>query len=241
MLARSCYITREPAPPNLDRAAGFIGDLAGLRRGSVSITAIESVTRGLLPDVLQKFWKRHPDIRVDVMTMGSQQDWKRSCRAIGSRARLRCPCAEDRAKAGVDQSAARRADAPRSRARAPSFAASARSCWRKLLLSDASLTLGQTTETAIADAGVELDLRVATNSISLMTDLRPARARRDDADAGRCRTRAVAPRVGLRAARRSAIAPRANFSVARSKAHLPGAPAAFAKMLGEAMDALKRD
>ena len=38
----------------LDRAAGFIGDLAGLRRGSVSIAAIESVTRGLLPDNLLK-------------------------------------------------------------------------------------------------------------------------------------------------------------------------------------------
>jgi DNA-binding transcriptional LysR family regulator len=45
----------------LDRAAGFIGDLAGLRLGSVSIAAVESVTRGLLPDVLTRFWKTYPD------------------------------------------------------------------------------------------------------------------------------------------------------------------------------------
>ncbi len=70
---RDPVILRRSQRRRTDRAAGFIGDLAGLRRGSVSITAIESVTRGLLPDVLQKFWKRHPDIRVDVMTMGSQQ------------------------------------------------------------------------------------------------------------------------------------------------------------------------
>ncbi len=146
-------------------------------------------------------------------------------------------------KAGVDQSAARRVDAPLiTRSRAIARWVCADFAGEKLLLSDTQpCARPNDRETAIADAGVELGLRVATNSISLMTDL----ALRGQGVT--MQTRSVSSRE---LPRRELVfvpladpqlRPRKLLLVARSKAHLPGAPAALAKMLGEAMDALKRD
>jgi DNA-binding transcriptional LysR family regulator len=111
----------------------------------------------------------------------------------------------------------------------------------RLLLSDASLALGQMIERALADAGVEFEPRTTTNSISLMTDLTL-----------RKQGLTMQTRVGVERelARKDLVfvpisdpqlRARKLLLVARSKAHLPGAPAALAKMLGETMDALKRD
>jgi DNA-binding transcriptional LysR family regulator len=235
------YYARASAA-ELDRAAGFIGDLAGLRRGSVSIAAIESVTRGLLPDVLQKFWKRHPDIRVDVMTMGSQQGLEAVVQsdcdlALAFDVRV-LKTAQRLASINLPLGALMRPDHALARRRSLRLRDLA---GEKLLLSDASLALGQTIENAIADAGVEFGTRVATNSISLMTDL-----------ALRGQGVTMQTRVGVEreVSRRELVfvpladpqlRPRKLLLIARSKAHLPGAPAALAKMLGEAMDALKRD
>lgn len=235
------YYTRTSAA-ELDRAAGFIGDLAGLRRGSVSIAAIESVTRGLLPDVLQRFWKKHPNIRVDVLTISSQQ---------GLEAVLQSDC--DLALAfdvRVPKTAQRLASVslPLGALMRPDHAFARRRTLRlrdfsgeKLLLSDASLTLGQTIETAIVDSNVEFGLRVSTNSISLMTDLALLN-----------QGVTMQTRVGVERelSRRELVfvplvdpqlRPRKLHLIARSKAHLPGAPAALAKMLSETLDALKRD
>lgn len=57
----------------LGRACAFIEDLQGLRRGQVSVVAVESVTRALLPRVLARFWQSHPNVTVEVRTAGSQE------------------------------------------------------------------------------------------------------------------------------------------------------------------------
>jgi len=235
------YYARTSAA-ELDRAAGFIGDLAGLRRGSVSIAAIESVTRGLLPEVLQKFWKRYPDIRVDVMTMGSRQGLEAVVQSdcdLALAFDVRVPKTAQRlAMASLPLGALMRPDHALARKRALRLRDLS---GEKLLLSDASLALGQTIENAIADAGIEFGMRVATNSISLMIDL-----------ALRGQGVTMQTRVGVERelSRRELVfvpladpqlRPRKLLLIARSKAHLPGAPAALAKMLGEAMDGLKRE
>jgi DNA-binding transcriptional LysR family regulator len=57
----------------LGRACTFIEDLQGLRRGRISIVAVESVARGLLPEVLASFWKRYPNVTVEIRTAGSEE------------------------------------------------------------------------------------------------------------------------------------------------------------------------
>lgn len=57
----------------LTRAMTEIGDLQGLRRGHVTVAVIESAARGILPDILEAFWVRHPDITVDIRVTGSQE------------------------------------------------------------------------------------------------------------------------------------------------------------------------
>jgi DNA-binding transcriptional LysR family regulator len=235
------YYARTSAS-ELDRAASFIGDLAGLRRGSVSIAAVESVTRGLLPDVLTLFWKRHPDIRVDVITMGSLQGLEAMLQSDCDMALafdVRVPKTAQRlASVNLPLGALMRSDHALGRRRTLRLRDLA---GERLLLSDASLALGKMIEGAIADAGVELGVRATTNSIALMADL-----------ALRNQGVTMQTRVGVERelARRELVfvpladpqlRPRKLLLVARSKVHLPGAPAAFAKMLGEAMDALKRD
>lgn len=56
----------------LGRACSFIEDLQGLRRGRISIVAVESVTRALLPEVLGSFWQRFPNVTVELHTAGSE-------------------------------------------------------------------------------------------------------------------------------------------------------------------------
>lgn len=48
-------------------------DLAGLRRGMISIAALPSVAAGLLPAALQEFTKQHPGIVVQVMDLVSEK------------------------------------------------------------------------------------------------------------------------------------------------------------------------
>ncbi len=57
----------------LSRACSFIEDLQGLRRGRISIAAVESVTRALLPEVLGNFWQRFPNVTVEIRTAGSEE------------------------------------------------------------------------------------------------------------------------------------------------------------------------
>jgi LysR family transcriptional regulator, carnitine catabolism transcriptional activator len=48
-------------------------DLAGLRRGVVSIAALPSVAAGLLPSALQEFTKQHPGIAVQILDIVSEK------------------------------------------------------------------------------------------------------------------------------------------------------------------------
>jgi DNA-binding transcriptional LysR family regulator len=223
----------------LDRASAFIGDLQGLKRGSVSIAAVESATRGLLPDVLSRFWRRYPEIVVKVRTAGSSEAFqavldsdcdlavvfdvrvsKSAQRLAGAVLRLGALVRPDHRHAG------------RREARLRDFAG------ERLLLSDASLTLGSTIEAAMMESAVEFSARSITNSIHLMADF-----------ALRGLGTTFQTRVGVEREleRRELVfiplsdpqlRPRKLLLIARSKVHLPEAPAALAKMLSEAIGAL---
>jgi len=223
----------------LDRASAFIGDLQGLKRGRISIAAVESVTRGLLPDVLSRFWKRYPDVAVEVRMTGSQQALSAVLESdcdLAIAFDVRLPKSAQRlAGASLKLGALVRPDhrlATKREARLRDFAG------EKLVLSDASLTLGMTIETALTEQAVEFTPRAVTNSIHLMTDF-----------ALRGHGATFQTRVGVERelARGSLIflplndpqlRPRRLLLIARAKAHLPGAPAALAKMLSEAIESL---
>ncbi len=232
------YYARTSAA-ELDRATAFIGDLAGLRRGSVSIAAVESVTRGLLPDVLASFWKRHPAVRVDVMTLGSQQSVDSVVQSdcdLALAFDVRVPKTAQRlASVSLPLGVLMRPDHPLARRRTLRLRELA---GERLIVSDSTLTLGQMIEHAMADSGIEA--RSATNSISLMTDL----ALRDLGITMQTRVgveREIARKdLVFVALSDPQLRPRKLVLVARSKAHLPGAPAALARLLGDAMEALKR-
>ena len=57
----------------LNRAINNINDLQGLRCGTLTVAVIESVARGLLPEVLALYWIRSPEITVDVRVTGSAE------------------------------------------------------------------------------------------------------------------------------------------------------------------------
>ena len=223
----------------LDRARAFISDLQGLRRGSVGIAAVESVARGLLPDVMTRFWKRNPDVVVNVKTIGSQQAFEAvadgECDlAIAFDARL--PKATQRLasaslKLGV-LVAPSHPLATRRGVRFRDFAA------ERIILSDASLTLGSSIEAAMLNSAVELQPIAVTNSIHLMAEL---------AVLGHGVT--FQSRVGVERelARGDLIfipltdpqlRPRKLMLIARAKVHLPAGPAALAAMLTEAIQRL---
>ncbi len=223
----------------LDRASAFIGDLQGLKRGRVSIAAVESVTRGLLPDVLSRFWKKHPDVTVELRTLGSQQALaavlENGC-DLAMAFDVRLPKSAQRlAAASLRLGALLRPDhrlAKRREVRLRDFAG------ERLILSDTSLTLGVTIESALKENALEFTPRAVTNSIHVMTDL---------ALSGHGAT--FQTRVGVEREIEGGklvfiplsdpqLRPRKLLLIGRAKAHLPGAPAALAKMLGDAIERL---
>ena len=48
----------------MGRAVDAISDLQGMRRGEVSVAVVESVARGVMPEVLARFWSEFPEIAV---------------------------------------------------------------------------------------------------------------------------------------------------------------------------------
>lgn len=223
----------------LDRARAFISDLQGLRRGSVSIAAVESVARGLLPDVMSRFWKRNPDVVVKVKTTGSQQAFEAVADGecdLGIAFDARVPKATQRlASASLKLGVLlppKHPLASRRGVRFRDFAA------ERIILSDASLTLGATTEAAMLDSAVELQPVAVTNSIHLMAEL-----------AVRGHGVTFQSRVGVeRELARGELVfipltdpqlrPRKLVLIARAKVHLPAGPAALAAMLIEAIQRL---
>jgi len=157
----------------MNRAVTEIGDLQGLRRGTVTLAVIESASRGILTDVLAGFWVRHPEISVDIQVVGSQD-------------------AVDLVHQGeADLALAFDVRVPRNARRLTSISlplgvlVSPGSPFTKLrrklksydlagervILSDGSLTLGSSVEQMFSGAFVEFSRRTKTNSIGLMIDL----------------------------------------------------------------------
>ena len=156
----------------LGRACSEIEELHGLHRGTVSIAVVESVARGLMPSALESFWKRHPDISVDIKVMSSQA------------------AANSIAEGESDLAIIFDVRAPRNVRRIlsimlplgvlalPGSDMAARASLRlfdlanrKVILSDHSLTLGASVEEAFNRSQVDISSRSRTNSISLMVEL----------------------------------------------------------------------
>jgi len=156
----------------LNRAWSEINDLHGLHRGTVSVAVIESVARGLMPKALADFWAKHPEITVDVKVMGSQQ----VCDAV---AEGDCDLAltfDVRVPRNVRRIAS--VTLPLGVLALPGSRFADRKelklfdlAGERVIMSDASLMLGNSVEEAFSRSLVELNRRSRTNSIGLMVDL----------------------------------------------------------------------
>jgi DNA-binding transcriptional LysR family regulator len=224
----------------LTRACTEINDLQGLRRGTVTVAVVESVARGLLPQVLAEFWQRYPAITVEVKVASSQQAFdavnEGDC-DIGIAFDVRAPRNAQRL-AGVSLGVGALVR--------PDHALAGRSSLHlfdlsgeRLVLSDLSLSLGASLEEAIHDAVVDFGRRVRTNSIGIMIDL-----------AVRGLALALQTRVGAEREIADGILrfipcddpklrPRKLLLVARSKAEISDAAASLATMLTQVIEAIK--
>jgi DNA-binding transcriptional LysR family regulator len=223
----------------LNRASEKINELHGLRRGRVSVSIIESVARGLMPKILSKFWKDHPEINVDIKVVGSQQ------------------ASESVAEGDCDLAVAFDVQVPRNVRRiamvslplgvlAPpgSRFASKKQIrlfelsGERVILSDQSLMLGISVEEAFNRSLIELTRRSRTNSIGLMVDL-----------ANMNLGAVLQTRVGIEReiadgtlvfvpVRDPRIAPRRLMLLARSEKEMPDAASAFGALLAREIERL---
>jgi DNA-binding transcriptional LysR family regulator len=223
----------------LNRASEKINELHGLRRGRVSVSIIESVARGLMPKILSKFWKDHPEINVDIKVVGSQQ------------------ASEALAEGDCDLAVAFDVQVPRNVRRialvslplgvlAPPGSRFASKKQIKLfelsgervILSDQSLMLGISVEEAFNRSLIELTRRSRTNSIGLMVDL-----------ANMNLGVVLQTRVGIEREiaagtlvfvplRDPKIAPRRLMLLARSEKEMPDAASAFGALLAREIERL---
>lgn len=223
----------------LEKACAFIDDLAGLRRGTVTVAAVESVARGLLPEVLSRFWARCPDVAVRLAVTGSAQAFEAVARgeadlAVGFDAKP--PKGTVRlAGAALRLGALMRPDhrlAGHAMLRLADVAA------ERVILADASLTLGASLAAAMPGDATALRTAAVTNSIHLMSDL-----------AVRGHGITFQTRVGVERELEAGalvfvpladprLKPRRLMLVARGKAHLPAGPAVLATLMTEAVQAL---
>lgn len=223
----------------LNRAVTEINDLSGLRRGTVALGTVESVARGLLPDVLAALWERHPAITVDVKVMGSQQ-------AFGAVADGECDIAVA-FDVRTPKNAQRLAGTPLEVGALlpPGHRLANRDELRlfdlageKIVFSDQSLTLGPSIEEAMNGALVDLSRRGRTNSIGLMADL----AARGLAVALQTRVgveqEIAAGRLVFVPLRDPRLKPRKLVLIARSKTDISEAADSLAAMLARAVEAL---
>jgi DNA-binding transcriptional LysR family regulator len=223
----------------LNRATAFIDDLQGLRRGSVAVAAVESVTRGLLPGVLAHFWERYPEVTVEVKTTGSRQAFELVLQGdcdLAIAFDVRVPKTAQRlAGASLRLGALVPPHNPLARRREVRLRDFAN---ERVLLSDASLTLGASIDAALLDSALELHPRAITNSIDLMIDLAVR------GQGVTCQTRVGVERELSRGELMFVpfgdpqLRPRKLSMIARSKVHLSAAPAALATLLIKAIQAL---
>jgi len=167
------YFHIKQSTGELGRAITEIGDLQGLRRGTVTVATVESAARGILPEVLAGFWVRFPEITVDVH-QGSSSDVANSVGQgdadIGLLFDLKPPRATRRVASitvpmGVMVAPGSRLALRSEPARVYDLAG------ERVILSDTSLTLGSTVEEALSGSFVEFSRRARTNSIAVMIDL----------------------------------------------------------------------
>ncbi|WP_127144041.1 LysR family transcriptional regulator [Pelagibacterium montanilacus] len=229
------YHTRASAL-ELGHALNFIQDLKGLRGGTVSIAAIESVARHAIPKVLGMFWRSHENVEVDIHVAGSTEAFESVANGLHDlavafdvdvprRARRLASC---RMKLG----ALLRPDHPLAGNRSVTLRDFA---LEPILLAEPSLTLGRTIEIAAAAAGVDFRSRVVTNSIGALIEL---------ARSGQGVT--FQTRVGVEPELESGrlvfvplsdpnVKMRELLLVARANSALPQAASAVSRMLGEAL------
>jgi DNA-binding transcriptional LysR family regulator len=227
----------------LGRAVTGIADLRGLRRGTVTLVSIESAARGLLPRVLAAFWARNPEIAVDVRVAGSAEAAAQLAAGEADLALVfdqQTPRSLRRiAMAGLALGVL---VPPGSRlTRVPDGPSLADLSGERVILSDSSLTLGQSVEAAMGDAFVDFARRARTNSIALMIEL---------AEQGLgcvMQTRLGAEReiaagtLAFLPLRERHAGVRRLMLIARAKAELSEAAAALGAALGQAIDALPPD
>ncbi|SEL21726.1 LysR family transcriptional regulator [Pacificibacter marinus] len=157
----------------MNRAMTEIGDLQGLRRGTVTLAVIESAARGLVSDVLAGFWVRHPDICVDVRVTGSQDavdmvaqgDADIAIAFDTSTPHSTRRFAVTSLPLGVLVPPGSRLTKHEGPLRVYDLAG------ERVILPDGSLTLGSSVEQILPGSFVEFSRRTQTNSIGLMIDL----------------------------------------------------------------------
>ena len=136
------------------------------------MAVVESAARGLVPKALEEFWKRHPQISVDVHVAGSQ----RACDAV---AEGECDLAlafDVRLPRNVRKIST--ADLPLGVVAHPDHRLAGRKemklfdlAGEQVIVSDNSLALGISIDDAIGRSMIELTRRSRTNSIALMTEM----------------------------------------------------------------------
>lgn len=157
----------------LNRAITEIGDLQGLHRGKLTIATVESAARGFVPEVLAAFWIRHPEITVD-LSVGSSSD---AANAVSQGEADLAVVFDLRAPRNTRRIAS--ASVPMGVMVAPGSRLATKGeslrvfdlTGERVILSDASLTLGSSIEDALSGSFVEFSRRARSNSITLMIDL----------------------------------------------------------------------
>lgn len=157
----------------LNRAITEIGDLQGLHRGKLTIATVESAARGFVPEVLAAFWIRHPEITVDLI-VGSSSD---AANAVSQGEADLAVVFDLRAPRNTRRIAS--ASVPMGVMVAPGSRLATKGeslrvfdlTGERVILSDASLTLGSSIEDALSGYFVEFSRRARSNSITLMIDL----------------------------------------------------------------------
>jgi DNA-binding transcriptional LysR family regulator len=156
----------------LARAWSEINDLSGLNRGALSVAIVESAARGLVPNALKEFWKRYPQISVDVHVAGSQ----RACDAVADGECDLALAFDVRVPRNVRKIATVPLPLgvvahPDSRFAGRKGAKLFDLAGEQVIISDSSLALGTSIDEAIGRSMIDLTRRSRTNSIGLMTEM----------------------------------------------------------------------
>lgn len=225
---------------DLNRAVTEINDLSGLRRGTVTVAVIESVARGILPEALEEFWERHPEITVDVRVTTSQE----TATAISDGSCDLAIAFDVRVPRNARKLAA--VQLPLGLIVPPDSHLAARDELRafdisgeRIILSDTSLSLSMSVEELFSGSMVEFSRRTRTNSIGLMIDL----ARRGLGNIMQTRV-GVEREIGsgeliFIPLRDPKLQPRRLMLMSRAKAEISDAASAFATSLAQRFEQLK--